>query len=89
MDLAWLQAAACLGMSDMMVASPEAHPTYNTVHTEAKKICDRCDYTIDRIRTVRTESLRYIRNGYPERNLLLVKGSLPGARNALIFVRKV
>lgn len=31
---------------------------------------DRCDYTIDRIRTVRTEKLRYIRNYFPERPLL-------------------
>ena len=31
---------------------------------------DRCDYTIDRIRTVRTDKLRYIRNFYPERPLL-------------------
>ena len=28
---------------------------------------DRCDYTIDRIRTVRTEQFRYIRNYFPER----------------------
>ncbi|TWU38380.1 sulfatase family protein [Novipirellula artificiosorum] len=31
---------------------------------------DRCDYTIDRIRTVRSDKLRYIRNGYPDRPLL-------------------
>ncbi|MFC7337197.1 sulfatase [Haloferula chungangensis] len=31
---------------------------------------DRCDYTIDRIRSVRTEKLRYIRNYYPDRPLL-------------------
>lgn len=31
---------------------------------------DRCDYTIDQIRSVRTESLRYIRNDYTERPLL-------------------
>lgn len=31
---------------------------------------DRCDYTIDRIRTVRSEKFRYIRNFMPERNLL-------------------
>lgn len=31
---------------------------------------DRCDYTIDRIRTVRTEKLRYIRNFFPDRPLL-------------------
>ena len=36
--------------------------------------------TIKKLRVVRTD---------PERNLILVKGSLPGARNALIFVRKV
>ena len=36
--------------------------------------------TIKKLRVVRSD---------PERNLLLVKGSLPGARNALIFVRKV
>ncbi len=31
---------------------------------------DRCDYTIDRIRTVRTDKLRYIRNYYPNRPML-------------------
>lgn len=31
---------------------------------------DRCDYTIDRIRTVRSEKLRYIRNYHPDRPLL-------------------
>lgn len=31
---------------------------------------DRCDYTIDRIRTVRTDRYRYLRNYYPERSLL-------------------
>ncbi|NWK55843.1 sulfatase [Verrucomicrobiaceae bacterium N1E253] len=31
---------------------------------------DRCDYTIDRIRTVRTEKLRYIRNFMTDRILL-------------------
>lgn len=31
---------------------------------------DRCDYTIDRIRTVRTENYRYIRNFYPDRPML-------------------
>ncbi|MFG0290194.1 MAG: sulfatase [Rhodopirellula sp. JB044] len=31
---------------------------------------DRCDYTIDRIRTVRTDRFRYIRNYYPERPML-------------------
>lgn len=31
---------------------------------------DRCDYTIDRIRTVRTDQYRYIRNYYPERPML-------------------
>ena len=31
---------------------------------------DRCDYTIDRIRTVRSEQYRYIRNFYPERPML-------------------
>ncbi|MBM4409494.1 MAG: 50S ribosomal protein L3 [Chloroflexi bacterium] len=36
--------------------------------------------TIKKLRVVRADA---------ERNLLLVKGSLPGARNALIFVRKV
>lgn len=30
---------------------------------------DRCDYTIDRIRTVRSDAFRYIRNFYPERAL--------------------
>ena len=35
--------------------------------------------TIKKLRVVRADS---------ERNLLLVKGSLPGARNALIFVKK-
>ncbi|MDX2414053.1 MAG: hypothetical protein QNK33_02570, partial [Bacteroidales bacterium] len=28
---------------------------------------DRCDYTIDRIRTVRTNDFRYIRNFFPDR----------------------
>jgi large subunit ribosomal protein L3 len=36
--------------------------------------------TIKKLRVVRSD---------PEKNLLLVKGTLPGARNALIFVRKV
>jgi arylsulfatase A-like enzyme len=31
---------------------------------------DRCDYTIDRIRTVRSDKLRYIRNYFPERAML-------------------
>ncbi|MCM2373559.1 sulfatase family protein [Aporhodopirellula aestuarii] len=31
---------------------------------------DRCDYTIDRIRTVRTDKLRYIRNYFPDRPML-------------------
>ncbi|QDT13009.1 sulfatase [Planctomycetes bacterium K23_9] len=31
---------------------------------------DRCDYTIDRIRTVRSETMRYIRNYFPDRPLL-------------------
>lgn len=31
---------------------------------------DRCDYTIDRIRTVRTKKYRYIRNYFPERPLM-------------------
>ncbi len=31
---------------------------------------DRCDYTIDRIRTVRTDKFRYIRNFFPERPML-------------------
>lgn len=31
---------------------------------------DRCDFTIDRIRSVRTDKYRYIRNFYPERPLL-------------------
>ena len=31
---------------------------------------DRCDYTIDRIRTVRTDKFRYIRNFFPDRPLL-------------------
>ena len=31
---------------------------------------DRCDYTIDRIRSVRTDQFRYIQNSYPERPLL-------------------
>ncbi|MBT5901305.1 MAG: sulfatase [Opitutaceae bacterium] len=31
---------------------------------------DRCDYTIDQIRTVRTDRYRYIRNGYPDRAML-------------------
>jgi large subunit ribosomal protein L3 len=36
--------------------------------------------TVKKLRVVRTD---------PDRNLILVKGSLPGARNALIFVKKV
>ena len=31
---------------------------------------DRCDYTIDRIRTVRTKLYRYIRNYFPDRPLM-------------------
>lgn len=31
---------------------------------------DRCDYTIDRTRTVRTQKLRYLKNYYPERPML-------------------
>lgn len=31
---------------------------------------DRCDYTIDHIRTVRSDKLRYIRNFFPDRPLL-------------------
>ena len=31
---------------------------------------DRCDYTIDRIRTVRTDKFRYIRNSFPDRSLM-------------------
>lgn len=31
---------------------------------------DRCDYTIDRIRTVRSDKYRYIRNYYPDRPML-------------------
>lgn len=31
---------------------------------------DRCDYTIDRIRTVRTRNFRYLRNSFPERTML-------------------
>ncbi|MEX0320927.1 MAG: sulfatase [Puniceicoccaceae bacterium] len=31
---------------------------------------DRCDYTIDQIRTVRTNRYRYIRNYYPDRAIL-------------------
>ncbi|GAB3648667.1 sulfatase [Echinicola sediminis] len=31
---------------------------------------DRCDFTIDRIRTVRTDKFRYIRNYYPERPMM-------------------
>lgn len=31
---------------------------------------DRCDETVDRIRSVRTERFKYIRNGYPDRPLL-------------------
>ena len=31
---------------------------------------DRCDYTIDRIRTVRTEQLRYLKNYYLDRPML-------------------
>jgi large subunit ribosomal protein L3 len=38
-------------------------------------------------RTVTTKKLRVVRTD-PERNLLLVRGTLPGARGALILVRK-
>ncbi len=31
---------------------------------------DRCDYTIDRIRTVRTDRYRYIRNFFPDRSYM-------------------
>ena len=31
---------------------------------------DRCDYTIDRIRTVRTDKFRYLRNYFPDRPML-------------------
>lgn len=31
---------------------------------------DRCDYTIDQIRTVRSDRYRYIRNYYPDRSLM-------------------
>jgi len=31
---------------------------------------DRCDETVDRIRSVRTDRFKYIRNGYPDRPLL-------------------
>lgn len=31
---------------------------------------DRCDFTIDRIRTVRTDKYRYIKNFFPERTLM-------------------
>lgn len=31
---------------------------------------DRCDYTIDRIRTVRSDRYRYIRNDFPDRPML-------------------
>lgn len=31
---------------------------------------DRCDYTIDRIRTVRSDRYRYIRNYYPDRPMM-------------------
>jgi large subunit ribosomal protein L3 len=36
---------------------------------------------------ITVKKLRVVRSD-PERNILLVKGSLPGARNALIFVKK-
>jgi large subunit ribosomal protein L3 len=35
--------------------------------------------TVKKLEVVRTD---------PERNLLLVKGSVPGARNALVLVKK-
>jgi large subunit ribosomal protein L3 len=38
-------------------------------------------------RQVTTKKLRVVRTD-PDRNLLLVKGTLPGARGALILVRK-
>ncbi len=31
---------------------------------------DRCDYTIDRIRSVRTDKMRYIRNYFPDRAMM-------------------
>ncbi|KXX66816.1 sulfatase [Flammeovirga sp. SJP92] len=31
---------------------------------------DRCDFTIDRIRTLRTDQYRYIRNYFPERSMM-------------------
>ena len=34
---------------------------------------DSCDYTIDRIRTVRTETFRYLRNCFPDWPLLQVQ----------------
>lgn len=37
---------------------------------------------------VTVKKLRVVRSD-PERNILLVKGSLPGSRNALIYVKKV
>jgi len=40
------------------------------VHDFVVSARDRCDYTIDRIRTIRTDKYRYIRNYFPERSLL-------------------
>lgn len=44
---------------------------------------DRCDYTIDRIRSVRSDKFRYIRNYFPERPLLQAqyRDNSPAVRN--------
>ena len=46
---------------------------FGTEYNDRKYILgarDRCDYTIDRIRTVRSEKYRYIRNYYPDRPMM-------------------
>ncbi|TWT42827.1 Arylsulfatase [Thalassoglobus neptunius] len=45
---------------------PDASPREYVVSAR-----DRCDETYDRIRSVRTQSMKYIRNGYPQRPHLL------------------
>ncbi|MEM9159685.1 MAG: sulfatase [Verrucomicrobiota bacterium] len=51
----------------------EGQPLWGEGYRPAQYIIgarDRCDYTIDQSRTVRTDRFRYIRNYYPDRPLL-------------------
>ncbi|MEW4490996.1 sulfatase [Thalassoglobus sp. JC818] len=61
---------AGLSIPDYMEArtlfGPDASPRDYVVSAR-----DRCDETYDRIRSVRTQTVKYIRNGYPERPHLL------------------